>query len=88
MDRTSLTSCPEIEAAEAVEAVEAVEVAEVAEGNHHLDPEEQDTERLSLPMWTTNCMDRALTSLQETSERPENFTLGETSTGVSTSTQQ
>ena len=71
---------------EAVEAVGAVEVVEVAEERHPLDPEEQDTERLSLPMWTTNCMARALTSLQGISERQESSLPSGTSTGVSTST--
>ena len=65
---------------------EAVEAVEVAEERHHLDPEEQDKERLSLPTWITNCTARALTSLQETSRGPENSSPSETSTGVSTST--
>ena len=69
----------------AVEAVEAAEEVEVAEERHHPDPEEQDTERLSLPMWTTNCTVRALTSLQGTSKRQENLLPSGTSTGVSTS---
>ena len=69
-------------------AVEAVEVVEVAEECHHLDPEEQDRERLSPHMWTTNYMAKALTSLQGTSRRPENLLPSGTSTGVSTSTQQ
>ena len=64
----------------------AVEAVEVAEGRHHPDLEEQDTERLSLPMWTTNCTARALTSLQGTSKRQESLLLSGTSTGVSTST--
>ena len=45
---------------------------EVAEERHHPDPEERDMERLSLHTWTTNYMARVLTSLQGTSERPEN----------------
>ena len=94
MDRTSLTPHLEIGvvvvevvvvAVEAVEAVEVVEV-EVAEGRHHPDPGEQDTERLSLPMWTTNCTARALTSLQETSKRQGSLLPSGTSTRVSTST--
>ena len=38
--------------------------------------------------WTTNCMARVLTSLQGTSERPENSSHSGTFTGVSTLTQQ
>ena len=89
LDQTSLTPHPEIGVV-VVEmvAVEAVEVeVEVAEGRHHLDPGEQDMERLSLPMWTTNCTARALTSLQGTSKRQESSLPSGTSTGVSTSTQ-
>ena len=71
----------------AVAAEEAVEVAEgVAEERHHPGPEEQGMERLSPPMWTTNYMDKALTFLQEISERQESLSLSGTSTGVSTST--
>ena len=70
----------------AVEAVGAVEVVEVAEEHHHPDPEEQDTERPSPLMWTTNCTAKALTSLQGTSKRQESSLPSETSTGVSTST--
>ena len=70
----------------AVEAV-AVEV-EMVEERHHQDPEEQGMERLSLHTWTTNHMARVLTSLQETSKRPENSSLSGTSTGVSTLTQR
>ena len=44
--------------------VEAEVAVEVAEERHHLDPEKQDMERLSLPMWTTNCMAKALTFLR------------------------
>ena len=71
-----------------VEAVaeEVVEAVEVAEGRHHPDPGEQDSECLSLPMWTTNCTARALTSLQGTSKRQESLLPSGTSTGVSTST--
>ena len=60
-------------------AVAVVEAAvEVAERRHHPDPEEQDMERLSLPMWTTNCTDKALTSLQGISGRPESLSLSGT----------
>ena len=73
----------------AVVAVEVeAEVVEAAEERHHPDLEERDMERLSLPMWTTNCTAKALTSLQETSKRPENLLPSGISTGVSTSTQQ
>ena len=44
--------------------------------------------RLSLHTWTTNYTAKVLTSLQETSERPESLSLSEISTGVSTSTRQ
>ena len=71
-----------------VEAEVEAEAVGVAEERHHLDPEEQDMERLSLPMWTTNSTAKALTSLQETSERPENLLPSGISTGVSTSTRQ
>ena len=77
-----------MEVAVAVEAEVAVEAVEVAEERHHLDPEEQDMERLSLPMWTTNCTAKALTSLQGISGRPENLLPSGTSTEVSTSTRQ
>ena len=70
------------------EAVEVAEAVGVAEERHHPDPEEQDMEHLSLPMWTTNCMAKALTSLQGTSKRPENLLPSGTSTGVSTSMQR
>ena len=83
----------EVEAVAVVVAVEAaeevVEVVGVAEERrHHPDLEEQGMERPSLPMWTTNCMAKALTSLQGTSERQENLLPSGTSTGVSTSTQR
>ena len=58
----------------------------VAGERHHPDPEEQDMERLFPPMWTTNYTDKALTFLQEISERQESLSLSGTSTGVSTST--
>ena len=77
----------EVAVAEAV--VEAVvEAVEVAGERHHPDPEEQDMERLFLPMWTTNYTAKALTSLQEISGRPENLLPSGISTGVSTSTWQ
>ena len=58
----------------AVVAAEAVEVVEVvAEGCHCPDPEEQDTEHLFPLMWTTSCTDKALTSLQGTSEGQESL---------------
>ena len=73
----------------AVVAVVAVEVVEVgAEGCHCPDPEERDTEHPFPLMWTTNCTDKALTSLQETSEGQENLLPNGTYTGVSTSTRQ
>ena len=90
-DRTNLTPHPEMGVAvvevavEVVDKVDKVEM-EVAEERHHLDPEEQDTERLSLPMWITNCTARALTFLQGISERQESLLPSGTSTGVSTST--
>ena len=72
----------------AVEVEEAVaEVAEVAEECHHQNPEKQDMKRLSLHMWTANYTAKALTSLQETNERPENSSLSGTSTEASTLTQ-
>ena len=49
-----------------------VVAVEVAEERHHPDLEEQDMGRLSLHTWITNYMARVLTSLQGTSERPEN----------------
>ena len=92
MDRTSLTPHLEMGAvvvAVAVEvAVEVVEAVRVAEERHHPDLEERGKECLFLPMWTTNCTAKALTSSQETSRRPENLLPSGTSTGVSTSTQR
>ena len=76
----------DVEVAVVVVVVEVVEAVGVAEERHHPDPEKQDMERLSLPMWTTNCTDRALTSLQGTNERQESLLRSGTSTGVSTST--
>ena len=76
-----------MEVAVAVVVVEAV-VEAVEVERRHLDPEEQDMERLSLPMWTTNYTAKALTSLQEISGKPESLLPSGISTGVSTSTQQ
>ena len=53
-----------VAAEEAVEAVEVVEAVVVVKERRHLDPEEQDTGRLSLHMWTTNYMAKVLTSSQ------------------------
>ena len=72
----------------AVAVVEAVKAVEVAEERRHPDPEEQDKERLSPPMWTTNYTAKALTSLQGISGRPGSLLPSGISTGVSTSTQQ
>ena len=76
----------EVEAAEV--AVEVAGAVAVVEKRHHPYPEERDMKRLSLHMWTTNYMARVLTSLQETSKRPESLSLSGTSIGVSTLTRQ
>ena len=57
LDRTNLTPHLKME----VVAVEAAGAVEVVEERHHPDLEGQDKERLSLPMWTTNCMAKAVT---------------------------
>ena len=49
--------------------MEVVEAVEVVEERHHPGLEEQDMERLSLHMWTTNYTARVLTSVAVISPR-------------------